>query len=147
MLKKLLNVTGLSRVKPESFPTQRDFDDGIVRIPTSAEIHEAEERDWDLLDPDMQQEVVGYLRAELPVELLSEVKKAHDEHGVKWMDYMHANWHDEDRMFYSFHFSEGMGIRNLLRQIIKDGDLPGSPEQKNWDNFYVPGLLRAAGCQ
>ena len=37
-----------------------------------------------------------------------------------------------------FHFAAGMAIRNILRQVMPDCDLPPreSGEQSNWDDYY-----------
>jgi hypothetical protein len=47
-----------------------------------------------------------------------------------------------------FHFGGGMGIRNVLRQVMKDGELPGVEyegglEYQNWDDFYMAALRQA----
>jgi hypothetical protein len=43
-----------------------------------------------------------------------------------------------------------MGIRNLLRDVIKDDELPpvsyGDDQMRNWDDYYVEVLEEAAGC-
>lgn len=37
-----------------------------------------------------------------------------------------------------YHHGWGTAIRNLLRdKVCTDDKLPGSPEDKNWDNYYV----------
>jgi len=52
-------------------------------------------------------------------------------------------WQDQDKRGISigctdvrFHVGVGMAIRNALRQIIGDHELPGGGERLHWDNFY-----------
>jgi hypothetical protein len=47
-----------------------------------------------------------------------------------------------------FHFGAGMGIRNYLREVVKDDELPMAPypngkEFQNWDDYYQQ-AIRAA---
>lgn len=36
-----------------------------------------------------------------------------------------------------FHFSGGMAVRNVLRQVLLDHRLPGPEAERNWDDFYM----------
>lgn len=129
------------RLPPREERGLRIYGDPSSLVPDTLE--EYHQRRWEGLDPELRDEAVGYLLAELPDELLKEVRSAYRAYGEEWMNRMHEDWDEEDRMFYTFHFSEGMGIRNLLRDIIKDNQLPSG----NWDDYYVEALLRAAGCR
>jgi hypothetical protein len=49
-----------------------------------------------------------------------------------------------------FHFTSGMTVRNALRDVMKDDELPGvaypggdSYEFHNWDDFYMAALRQA----
>jgi hypothetical protein len=47
-----------------------------------------------------------------------------------------------------FHFEGGMAVRNTLREVMKDDELPGvkydgDREFKNWDDFYMAALRQA----
>jgi hypothetical protein len=110
---------------------------------TDENLEEYELAEWAKLDHEIQNEAIDYLKAELPPKILEEVKIAYDGYGSDWMGHMHLDWSEEERMFYTFHFEEGMAIRNLLRTIIKDNKLPTG----NWDDYYSEALLRAAGCR
>lgn len=44
-----------------------------------------------------------------------------------------------------FHFSAGMAVRNILRQVLTDDLLPGPPEYRNWDDFYFGAIDEVAG--
>ena len=48
-----------------------------------------------------------------------------------------------------FHFGVGMAVRNELRQVMTDGDLPpvqyAAGEMRNWDDFYYGALHELAG--
>lgn len=89
---------------------------------------------WNELDPNIRARAIARCR-ELPLRLLIEVKEAIDEFGVEWMQKIHG-----DTPYYSFHFYDGMGVRNFLRATIKDKELPTG----NWDDYYVPALECAA---
>lgn len=117
---------------------------GEVRISHSAyDLHKIHETDWLKLEPEEQKEIVGFLKSELPDEIKEGVKKAWDQYGEDWMHHVFEDkMGPEEYEFYTFHFMQGMGIRNLLRQLIKDEDLP----TETWDELYVPALLRASGC-
>jgi hypothetical protein len=107
-------------------------------------LHDIHEEDWKLLEPEEQEEIVGFLKAELEDEIKDEVKKSWDKYGVGWMDHIGEDLMDpEDYEFFNFHNGPGMAVRNLLRQLIKDEDLPTD----TWDELYVPALLRASRCE
>lgn len=50
-----------------------------------------------------------------------------------------------------FHFSGGMAVRNSLRDVMKDDELPGvkydhiegEHEYSNWDDYYMAALRQA----
>jgi hypothetical protein len=50
-----------------------------------------------------------------------------------------------------FHFSGGMSVRNTLRDVMKDDELPGvkydhlegDHEYSNWDDYYMAALRQA----
>lgn len=105
------------------------------------------EREW-WQDLSLQQRkcAVEHLRKVLPDEIAQGVREARVKHGDEWMDHIF----EDDSIFtkdpelygfYAFHHAEGMGIRNALRDVIADADLPSG----NWDDFYVPALEIAAG--
>lgn len=63
--------------------------------------------------------------------------------------------HEHIRRFGHFenmdHFGFGMWVRNHLRGVITDGELPGvkydnGNEYRNWDDFYVGALYDLAGA-
>lgn len=66
----------------------------------------------------------------MPLEVLDEWKQNRAGNSPPWQTHP---W---------FHLREGMQIRNRLRDILKDDDLPGvqypdTPElMHNWDDFY-----------
>lgn len=78
---------------------------------------------------------VDYLRAELHPDTLHHVRRAHAE--------------DPDEWWTAFHMFGGMAIRNLLRDVIKDKELPpvmyGGRPMRNWDDYYIQVLEEAAG--
>lgn len=95
--------------------------------------------DRDLLLPDpLRRNAVIYLRANLHHETLYEVYELWKKNPEDWIHKAYA------------HHGFGTAIRNILREIIKDSELPpvdydGEP-MKNWDDWYIKVLEEAAGC-
>lgn len=97
---------------------------------------------WNQLDQSIRDQAVEHLRDHLPAELKTEVRDKRRQYGDEWMDHMYKGEIPVDGypyIPYSFHHAEGMGIRNLLRGVILDEELPSG----NWDDFYVAALLTA----
>lgn len=97
---------------------------------------------WNQLDESIRDQAVDHLRTHLPSDLMNEVRDKKRRYGDDWMDHMHEEEISKIGIIpipYSFHFSEGMGIRNLLRGVILDEELPSG----NWDDYYVAALLTA----
>jgi hypothetical protein len=51
-----------------------------------------------------------------------------------------------------FHFSEGMAVRNLLRDVLRDEQLPPVEypvgPMRNWDDYYMGALDELLeGCE
>lgn len=73
----------------------------------------------------------------------------------KCLDHLHeevdpgtaTKWRSLDRIGDGdpfFHFGVGMAVRNVLREVMPDDDLPpvdyDGVEYQNWDDFYVGAL-------
>lgn len=91
---------------------------------------------WAELSPELQRKAVAYLSDKLPPNFLTEVAAAHREYGPEWVNQIGK----KDDPFYVFHMMDGMGVRNLLRDVILDKELPTG----NWDDFYTQALEEAA---
>lgn len=109
-----------------------------------------DEQCWARLPMELRQRGVAILHAEMAPAFFADVRKFVDEEGLgKWMP---PGWH----------FAQGMGIRNLLRDGA--GRMPGIPDRalpdvgdlypdgqgggvRNWDDFYVPLVECAAGVR
>lgn len=90
---------------------------------------------WRELPENLRQEAIQQCR-ELPRELLKEVHDGVRKYGASnWVTRLHP-----ELEFYSFHFYEGMGIRNFLRKKIPDSKLPSG----NWDDYYIQAVEHAA---
>lgn len=103
---------------------------------------ESERAEWAKVAPEMRNCCVAYLRDQLPAQLLDDVRKAIAEHGDDWISEIYNKKPRMSDPFYIphvFHMQEGMGVRNLLRDIVKDDELPSG----NWDDAYVPCLEEA----
>lgn len=105
---------------------------------TDEEFGRFHEERWQELDPVLQAQAVALLKEKLEPQLLEEIGAAYVVNPNHWMGEI-----GKDILFYTFHFAEGMMIRNLLRTIILDDALPSG----NWDDFYSSALERAAGCR
>lgn len=95
---------------------------------------------WDELDTALRYRVVAYLREVLPRPLLEEVRVKRIRYGNEWMEHMFEDQWKDNLIPYTFHYGAGMFIRNLLRNVVLDKELPSG----NWDDFYVAALLSAA---
>lgn len=111
-----------------------------ARYEDGADLENLHDEWWNQLDPMLQQLAVSYLILQLPIDLREEVRRKFARYDAEWLDHMYEDELDADLVpFYSFHHAEGMGVRNLLRKVIADDELPSG----NWDDFYVAALLRA----
>lgn len=110
---------------------------------------------WNRVDPEIRKRSVDHLRSSLSPESLEAVRVAVERYGRH--EWLHKPpfamlVRDEDgEMQMPFHFSGGMAIRNLLREVVKDDELPSFDEWygegtdvRNWDDFYVQALTEAA---
>jgi hypothetical protein len=98
-------------------------------------LQEFAEKNWARVPDDKRKACVEHLREIMPQDMTDYVR-----HSFTGGDELHA-W---------FHFSEGMGIRNALREVMKDDELPkvkysggGDYEYSNWDDFYMAALRQA----
>lgn len=98
---------------------------------------------WAKLPYNIQCRAVRILREHLSDEYLADIRNMGIEKGV-------GNW-----LPLFWHHSDGMAIRNLLREHgIRDAELPGLPEVYdgedyggNWDDYYVQCLEAAVGLR
>lgn len=104
------------------------------------ELTEFTRENWYRIDKAKREEIVAMLREELKMDSFRKVMEK-NPHG----------WATEG----GWHFMQGMGIRNLLREKgFPDGILPPvlyndddgpADEVRNWDDFYTAALEAAAG--
>lgn len=79
---------------------------------------------WNKVEQNKRQLCINHLRGVIPPEVIAQWKK--DGYDI-------AVWH-----FYG-----GMAVRNALRDVMKDDELPGVPYPrqddlvKNWDDYYT----------
>lgn len=97
-------------------------------------LRETERAAWSKLPERLREECVQHLLEVLPPDLLSDVRHAIAAHGAHWVEEIYR-----DEPLHVFHFCEGMGIRNVLRDIVKDTELPS----QCWDDYYIPALEEA----
>jgi hypothetical protein len=95
----------------------------------------AVEHDKWLPEP-LRSKAVNYLRNTLHPGTMHEFQKAYHDHGEDWM--------------VQHHFFAGMSLRNVLREVIKDDELPpvdygDGMDYQNWDDYYVRVVEEAAG--
>lgn len=91
------------------------------------------------LPDELRQRAVAHLHAELPEEFFDGVRDAHTK--------------DPEHWWTLWHMGQGMSIRNLLREEIRDDELPANVwagEQMdvgNWDDYYIEVVEEAAGLR
>ena len=106
----------------------------FLRKDGSEDVHDTDEKRY--LPEPLRARAVEYLRGQIDSESFEQVRAAHAENPTDW--------------YVAYHFGAGMGVRNLLRDIIKDEELPpvpyGDESYSNWDDYYVEVLEEAAGC-
>lgn len=98
----------------------------------STTVHDTHEQRY--LPEPLRTRAVEYLREKLDASMLAEIRELHAK--------------DPDDWAIPYHFSTGMSIRNLLRDVIKDDELPpvmyGDLPAQNWDDYYVEVMEEAA---
>lgn len=97
---------------------------------------------WDRAPAEQRAACVAHLRRFFPPEVRRLIKQQHAQ-GER------IGSHDP-----CFHFGGGMAVRNALREVLRDEDLPpvvgpagGYPEGqvvRNWDDFYMGALEELA---
>jgi hypothetical protein len=97
---------------------------------------------------------VEHLRSKCDEETLQYLRDLHardPEWGDETTPEQHAEW--EKKHGFSipspFHFGTGMQIRNCLREVIRDEELPAvdydGHDFRNWDDWYHSVLERMLG--
>lgn len=89
------------------------------------------------LPVELRERAVEHLRAHMSAETAEQIR-----------DLQAA---DPELWWAVHHFGMGMNVRNLLREVIKDDELPPVEydkfeEYRNWDDYYIPVLEEAADC-
>lgn len=94
--------------------------------------------DRNKLPLDLMERAVQHLRENYPPHFFEKIRRLRAADPEGW--------------YVPYHFAVGMGVRNCLRAIIPDDQLPGvrydhvedSPLFKNWDDYYVEVMEAAA---
>jgi hypothetical protein len=88
---------------------------------------------WDTIDENRRQLCIIHLRSKIPASVI-------------------ANWKRDgyDQGRFHFPFGGGMAVRNMLRDIILDKELPPVKQldgstARNWDDFYTGALDQLLG--
>jgi hypothetical protein len=92
---------------------------------------------WNALTPQERERIAAYLRTELPPAALDQFRTAKGI-GIDRKQWIATN-----------HFFGGMHIRNVLRAVMLDSELPPAPYPGgktycNWDDYYLQALEAAA---
>lgn len=121
----------------------------------------AETRDnWAQLPFDMRVRAVEHLRAVCDPAVLEWVRDTYEKDPDVWYahDVTPPDVKEELKEKYGqyvptpFHFTVGMQVRNTLRTVIKDDELPpvdygDEKAYQNWDDYYAEVLECAAGLR
>jgi hypothetical protein len=106
------------------------------------------------LPAELQAKAVAHLRSVLTPEALAYLRAFHarcpgwtgDETSPEERERIRERY-DGFYVPTPFHFSTGMAIRNVLREVIKDDELPpveyAECFHNNWDDYYVAVLDEA----
>lgn len=102
----------------------------------------------------LRSKAVQHLRDTMHPEWLEWLREFHAR-DPEWGDELTPEEHRATRQKYGysvpspFHFGAGMAIRNMLRQVVKDEELPivhyGAHEDRNWDDWYQGVIEEAIG--
>lgn len=90
---------------------------------------------WLSIPEEQRERIVAHLLNELDPKFFDEVRTAHAEDP--------EHWATKGPNF--FHIFGGMAIRNLLRDVLKDDELPEAPYPDgksftNWDDYYTQAI-------
>lgn len=104
------------------------------------------------LPDELRERAVKHLREGLHPETLDYLRELH-RRDPEFGDEITAAEHAEYTKKYGFtvpqpfHFGTGMAIRNFLREVILDEELPpvyyGALETHNWDDWYQDVIVEA----
>jgi hypothetical protein len=109
-----------------------------------------------VLPEPLMSKAVEHLRAKAGEATVQYLKDLHAR-DPEWGDELTAAQHKENKAKYGFsipypfHFGTGMSIRNCLREVIRDEELPGvyyeddQREYRNWDDWYTSVVERLIG--
>lgn len=98
-----------------------------------SDLHELSIANWRTIRVPTRRLCISHLRdALLP---------AHAHIVETWKDEVKAGQRIGSAMKGEFHFGPGMGLRNILRQVVADIELPPisytlNEAHRNWDDFY-----------
>lgn len=95
---------------------------------TQEELMKLSRENWLKIPEDKRKACLDHLRGWIPLDVIVHWK----EHGIG-----HFMVKGKDCRDPMFHLGGGMQVRNRLRDIVKDEDLPGD---KNWDDYYMGAL-------
>lgn len=109
------DFTHLSRPRTPAELDQEYVINGVVtHIPTDAELEELSDANWRSIDQNWRTLCINHLKAQVP----------------------DGTWRYWKREGFpkGFHFGGGMAVRNCLRDVLLDKNLP---RDKNWDDYYM----------
>jgi hypothetical protein len=105
---------------------------------------------WAAVPEELKEKIVAHLREKLDAGTFDFIRESITAYG-------RHEWIHKAGDRFSLHFGWGMAIRNLLREVVKDSELPEAPYDwlviegsdvppatKNWDDYYVQALEAAA---
>lgn len=98
---------------------------------------------WEAIPAEQRERIVAFLRERLSEKDLARIREMHAEDPEDWATKAPAFFHM---------WGGGMAIRNLLRELMLDDELPPAPypngeTYSNWDDYYVQALEAAAGVR
>ena len=110
----------------------------VVEPYSAKDLQQKSEENWARVEDWKKAKCVLYLRQELHPEDIKDLAQ----------EFAKLETTGEDVGDPFFHFGTGMAIRNMLRDVVKDDELPpvryeSGPDMQNWDDFYMAALRQA----
>lgn len=113
---------------------------------------------WERVDPELRKKCVDHLQT-LPADIKADLGRVIKEHPDDWYTQDMTPPSEQARIQAKygvyvpdiFHWGLGMGIRNYLRGVVRDDELPlveyEDGSYQNWDDYYTAAIEDVFGGQ
>jgi hypothetical protein len=116
-------------------------------------------KNWEKVPPELREKCVKHLRDNFTQSVYDHINGLREREGDDWPSASEVGPEDEAEMILKygfcvpspFHFGTGMAIRNLLREVVKDAELPpvdyDDQPMQNWDDYYIAAVEEALDAE